>query len=841
MKQPVRVRLAAQTPGNGDLVMELAEGRPWFVIGRGAGVDLSLDDLTVGKRHCQFQLASGQVKVQNLDHARGTWRNGMPIDDVDDLTEGDRIEIGDLAFQAKIEAMSAVAAAPEAPAPAAQVIAPPAPVEPVSAPPPSPPAEPEPATPPAPAPVVEVKHQEPAVVEAPVARHEPQITRAGSMSREPAARAERAPVRMPPIHPTARSAGTSTPAANASRSGLAGGATARVTAPRNPSRSSVRPGRFTPPPEPPAAPSPPPSPAEPPAPLAAPVIGPADAFTRNLIEDLQANFKEHVARYGPGELQGLIQRCREHAKKLGFMSDEEVQQFMQCVVLLNDELSGQNAHNSDVWFTLTMVNRPAAMRLKRAMTISQRMADTHGPGGRAPEEAQAAVAAPVAPPERAPSPPPAQQQFERVREEPPPALREFERAPSPPPAPGPIEEARRPEPARAREFDRPQPPRAAEPEPAAREFEPPARAPSPPPPAPPSSRREPQLREVPPTPAHDLGPVPEIEGFQIIGRLGSGGMGDVYKALDVQLDVEVAIKILRSMHPTAQEQFLAEARSAAKLQHPNIVQVQRYGQIGDMGYYAMQLILGQDGEQLLRKLREQVPQLKAGNEILTGCGIDPNVITPDLRAAAAPPKPYYRIVAAWMAGIADGLERAHSMGVVHRDIKPDNMILASDGRMMLLDFGLAMRKSDDRSAHANLCVGTPRYLSPEMLAAWAAGSGMQGTDERVDIWGLGATLYEFLAFRPAYDGPVSRVLRDIATLDPTPPREYVWQVPEEIEAICLKALHRNPEERYRRAAEMADELRRWLAGEAPGASVDRAAATGGKGKQSGIFSWLKKK
>lgn len=585
------------------------------------------------------------------------------------------------------------------------------------------------------------------------------------------------------IHPPANPSKTGTPLSpNPSR-------TAPIGTTRSPSVSRI----------PASKPAPPPPPPPPPPAVAATAM---DSFTRNVLEELTLNHAKHTARYNGDELPALIQRSREQAKKLGFNSDDEIQQFIQCVVLLNDELTAQNPRNSDVWFTLTNVSRPGPMRLRRAMSICQRLADQPPP----PESEQPAMPPPRPVAESVP-PPPA---MEPVREESPPRAVE---PPKNPLADAPPRSIAEPPP-------RPTIPTAPPPE-AVRPAPPPAREP---------------LREIPTTPPRDNAPLPEIEGFQILDRLGSGGMGDVYRAMDSTLEVDVAIKILRSMHPVAQEQFLAEARSAAKLQHPNIVQVLRYGQIGDMGYYVMQMIQGQDAEQLLRSLREHVPQLKETSaEIFSTCRLEPNAITPDLRAIASQPKPYYRIVAYWISGIADGLDKAHTMGVIHRDIKPDNMILAADGRMMLLDFGLAMKKADDRNPGNNLCVGTPRYLSPEMLAAWAAGSGMQGTDERVDIWGLGCTLYEFLAFRPAYDGPVSRVLRDIATLDPMPPRECVWQVPEELEAICMKALARNPEARYRRAAEMADELRAWLAGEAPAAASEAA-----RSKPQGIFSWLKK-
>src|SRR6185312_1931530 len=165
-------------------------------------------------------------------------------------------------------------------------------------------------------------------------------------------------------------------------------------------------------------------------------------------------------------------------------------------------------------------------------------------------------------------------------------------------------------------------------------------------------------------------------------------------------------------------------------------------------------------------------------------------------------------------GVAEGLDRAHSEGIIHYDVKPSNMMLAADGRMMLGDFGLATLR-DKQAANNASCVGTPGYLAPELLAAWAARSGTSETDSRVDIWGLGLTLYEFLTYKPAFDGTVPRVLRAIATADPIAPRDVVWDTPPGLELICLKAMKRNPDDRYGRASEMAEDLREWLSGRGP--------------------------
>ena len=113
------------------------------------------------------------------------------------------------------------------------------------------------------------------------------------------------------------------------------------------------------------------------------------------------------------------------------------------------------------------------------------------------------------------------------------------------------------------------------------------------------------------------------------------------------------------------------------------------------------------------------------------------------------------------------------------------------------------------------CVGTPRYLSPEMVGAWAGGALGSQADARADIWSLGAALYEFLVFKPAYEGTVAEVMQNICILEPAPPADLVWQVPKDLQSICLDTMRRNPNDRYQKAWHVAKELRRWLAGRPP--------------------------
>ena len=439
----------------------------------------------------------------------------------------------------------------------------------------------------------------------------------------------------------------------------------------------------------------------------------------------------------------MLIRGREQASKLGFVAEEDIGQFLQCILLCNDDLAGANSVNMDVWYTLTTQGKPAPMRLKRAMTLSQRIAETRYKLG-----------AVVSPPRSAPA-------------------------------------------------------------------------------AAPAAAAADTAAGAAPAAASATGEL-AIEGFSILAKISEGGMGEVYRARDHALEVDVAVKLLRELQPAATEQFLSEARAAAKVQHPNIVQVLRYGQAPQGCYYVMQFIKGMDGEQLVAAFKANDAATKAAGEVLKIAGTDSGSFLPELQPAMLHPQPYYAIIATWIAMVADGLERAHAAGVVHRDIKPGNLLLAPDGRMMLADFGLAVR-ADQRYLAG--CVGTPRYLSPEMLACWAACSTASGLDERIDIWGLGLTLLELLALRPIYDGPMERVLRDIATLDPPPARQLNSSIPPALEAVCARAVARNPSQRYAHAADMAAELRLFVSNVTPPApSVETE-----NGKSSGIFGWLRKK
>ena len=252
--------------------------------------------------------------------------------------------------------------------------------------------------------------------------------------------------------------------------------------------------------------------------------------------------------------------------------------------------------------------------------------------------------------------------------------------------------------------------------------------------------------------------------YEITGMLGKGGMGSVYKAFDRLLKRPVAYKVLAeslAKDPTAREQLLAEARAAAALNHPNIVTVYDLGYDGDNAFICMELIEGETYQGILRKQ--------------TWLDI------PDALH--------------WLVSVCQGLDHAHSRGIIHRDMKPSNVLLTADHRVKILDFGLARPAEDEKSGEswAYSMSGTPKYISPEAVQGKA-------TDPRTDVYSLGATLYELLIGRaPFTEG---NILMHHLHTPPPPLRPKRTEINEKLEELVLLCLAKRPEERFQTAGEI---------------------------------------
>jgi tetratricopeptide (TPR) repeat protein len=268
--------------------------------------------------------------------------------------------------------------------------------------------------------------------------------------------------------------------------------------------------------------------------------------------------------------------------------------------------------------------------------------------------------------------------------------------------------------------------------------------------------------------------------FRLLRLAGRGGMGAVYEAVDEELGRHVALKVLPG-HATLDERELArfqrEAQSAARLNHPHIVPLFGVGEDAGTHWLAMQFIEGESFDRVLQRM-----------------------------AGAGGPRFAAADVARHGLAIAEALACAHAEGVLHRDVKPSNLLLDRSGTVWITDFGLAKSEGAASITRTGESVGTPRYMAPEAFSGWA--------DPRTDVWGVGATLYEMLAGRPAFDGRGrAELLKQIHDVEPVPLRRVDPKIPRDLATILHKCLQKEPAARYTTASELADDLRRFLASE----------------------------
>jgi serine/threonine-protein kinase len=251
----------------------------------------------------------------------------------------------------------------------------------------------------------------------------------------------------------------------------------------------------------------------------------------------------------------------------------------------------------------------------------------------------------------------------------------------------------------------------------------------------------------------------QISHFRILGRLGSGGMGAVFRALDLELNREVALKFLhpqREGRERDQARFRREAQAAAALDHPNIGTVYEIGERDGRRFIAMALY---DGETLAERLA-RAP--------------DRRLPTPEAAAIAGQ--------------LASALEAAHSAGLLHRDLKPENVMILRDGRVKLIDFGLARWAASPRLTEQGLAVGTAAYMAPEQLRSQEAGP-------TADLWALGVVLYEILAGRHPFGGERQGMVHSILYENPLPLREACPDLPATLESLIARCLAKEPRDR----------------------------------------------
>lgn len=311
--------------------------------------------------------------------------------------------------------------------------------------------------------------------------------------------------------------------------------------------------------------------------------------------------------------------------------------------------------------------------------------------------------------------------------------------------------------------------------------------------------------------------------FVLLGELGRGGMGVVYEARQISLSRRVALKVLPFAAVLDAQQiarFKNEAQAAAQLHHPSIVPVYAVGSERGVHYYAMQLVDGQSLDRAIGELRAAADaeqhSLAHGRDERAAERRDVCAVTAAwsgggslLSGHWADRPEYFRTVVRLVIQAAEALHAAHAEGVVHRDVKPSNLMLDSTGKLWVTDFGLARCQSGMDLTRTGDVVGTRQYMSPEQALGEAA-----LVDQRTDVYSLGATLYELLTLRPAFDGDdAATLLRHIEQHEPIRPRQLQPLIPADLETVVQKAMARGRDERYQTAAELAEDLRRVLDGQ----------------------------
>ncbi|MGI9516876.1 MAG: serine/threonine protein kinase, partial [Pirellulaceae bacterium] len=311
--------------------------------------------------------------------------------------------------------------------------------------------------------------------------------------------------------------------------------------------------------------------------------------------------------------------------------------------------------------------------------------------------------------------------------------------------------------------------------------------------------------------------------FRLLRQLGRGGMGVVYEAQQLTIDRRVAVKVLpfaALVDSKALQRFKNEVAAIATLEHPHIVSVYSVGEERGIHFYAMQLVRGQSLAAVIHELRQRarnqesitgelISEVVSDMQIEKGPFSNAETQTAGKTVTQQPritDQTYFRNVVRLILQVTDALQHAHEHGIVHRDVKPGNLLLDTHGNLFVTDFGLARIETGAGLTMTGDVMGTLRYMSPEQVLA-----NRVVIDHRTDIYSLGATVYELLTLQPIWPGSdKAELIRKISFEEPVQPRKVNASIPDDLETIVLKAISRNPSERYDTAKAMGEDLQRWL-------------------------------
>ena len=295
--------------------------------------------------------------------------------------------------------------------------------------------------------------------------------------------------------------------------------------------------------------------------------------------------------------------------------------------------------------------------------------------------------------------------------------------------------------------------------------------------------------------------------FKILSIIGTGGMGAVFLAHQISLDRDVALKVISDVSGTRKksvERFGREAKVLAKISHPNIVPIYEVGQEGPYSYFAMEYVKGVSLNRVIDAVRKASPNQKA-SDVMSKClaegGICGEKQTEAGDSGAEIDTDYIVSISRIIISIASALDYAHKQGVLHRDVKPSNILIKPDGTAKLVDFGLARAETQQTITVSGEFFGTPSYVSPEQVHR------PETVDCRSDVYSLAATYYECLTLRPPFEGDtVNETLTRVISRPVVPPKKYCPRLSTDFNTVLLHALEKLPEDRYQTAADFAADI-----------------------------------